>query len=490
MLKKLFLFLFVLLCFFPIVSAEKTSGKDLYRYTLSNGLELYVTENHSVPLVYIEIAVKAGAAAQTPETDGLFHLYEHMMFRGNAEYTDASAVLRALNDMGVSGLNGSTEEDHVNYFFTVPSGLLYKGLEFWSSAMRTPLIKSGELEAEKKVVLSEIQGYESDPDRILPAFCISVLFPGEPWKLDSAGVPSVIRNATVEELRTIQKKYYIPNNTALFAGGDVYPDVVYEDVKKLYGNWEKGNDPWTSSAAGKGTETGPDRFLYYVYPDSRISMQQAVAEVLFRAPDTDTDREGVYAAHMFTGYLSQAESHYKSVLCSDQYLKVPGYGCCAASYEVYRRNSMINFTIVMNTPDSEIPERTKRIVSRLYNTILPDIAYNKQYLSGGILKNLSDNISTDRIYTEQTPSGQLSALRSVWERCGADYYLSYPEKMKKVTQKNVMSMIQNYLTESFPVTVVVVNPEIYEMYRKEFSDAGFVKIESENAFWWQQGAQK
>ena len=151
MLKKLFLFLFVLLCFFSTVSAEKTSGKDLYRYTLSNGLELYVTENHSVPLVYIEIAVKAGAAAQTPETDGLFHLYEHMMFRGNAEYTDASAVLRALNDMGVSGLNGSTEEDHVNYFFTVPSGLLYKGLEFWSSAMRTPLIKSGELEAEKRL---------------------------------------------------------------------------------------------------------------------------------------------------------------------------------------------------------------------------------------------------------------------------------------------------------------------------------------------------
>ena len=87
-------------------------------YKLDNGLKLFVEENHSVPLTYIEIAVKCGSYTQTEETAGLFHLYEHMMFKGNSLYKDASSVNRALSDMGVSEWNGTTGLECVNYFFT------------------------------------------------------------------------------------------------------------------------------------------------------------------------------------------------------------------------------------------------------------------------------------------------------------------------------------------------------------------------------------
>ena len=75
--------------------AEKTPVKNLSSYKLENGLELYVMENHSAPLVYIEIAVKAGGIAQKKEDAGLFHLYEHMMFKGNTKYQNAASVQKA-----------------------------------------------------------------------------------------------------------------------------------------------------------------------------------------------------------------------------------------------------------------------------------------------------------------------------------------------------------------------------------------------------------
>ncbi len=144
------------------LAAKETPIDDLYEYKLDNGLSLFVAENHSVPLVYIEIAVKAGATTQTPETAGLFHLYEHMMFKGNELYPNSAAVQRAVKDMGVSKWNAYTEIDCVHYYFTLPSDQLENGMAFWNAAIRAPLMNEQELENEKKVVLSEIQGDTKD----------------------------------------------------------------------------------------------------------------------------------------------------------------------------------------------------------------------------------------------------------------------------------------------------------------------------------------
>ena len=96
--------------------SASSSGKNVESFTLENGLKVFTSENHSVPLVYIEIAVRAGGVTQTPETAGLFHLYEHMMFKGNELYRDAASVQKAINDMGVTSWNGTTSPDCVNYF--------------------------------------------------------------------------------------------------------------------------------------------------------------------------------------------------------------------------------------------------------------------------------------------------------------------------------------------------------------------------------------
>ena len=79
--------------------AGETPVKDLYQYKLDNGLEFFVAENHNAPLVYIEIAIKAGAGAQNPENAGLFHLYEHMMFKGT-EHRTAREIAEEMDALG------------------------------------------------------------------------------------------------------------------------------------------------------------------------------------------------------------------------------------------------------------------------------------------------------------------------------------------------------------------------------------------------------
>ena len=157
--KKSALFI---MSFFMVISvslfAEQTPIKTLHHYTLKNGLELFVAENHIVPLATIEIVVRGGAIAHTPENAGLFHLYEHMMFKGNSKYKTSEAMQQAIQKLGVSSYNGTTGTEHINYYFTVPSDRVQEGLEFWNSAIRTPLLNKKEFEAEKKVVLSEING--------------------------------------------------------------------------------------------------------------------------------------------------------------------------------------------------------------------------------------------------------------------------------------------------------------------------------------------
>lgn len=223
-------------CFWAF--AEETGIRGLYRHTLDNGMELFVAENDNVPLVYAEVAVHCGAFTQTLDTAGLFHLYEHMMFKGNELFPNAAALTRALSDMGAGDWNGSTDVDCVNYFVTVPATLLEKVVEFWASAIRTPLLSEAELENEKRVVLSEIKANTHDEGRVVYRYQCEKLFSDAPWTLDPSGSEKVVSQATRQTLCALQSEYYIPKNTALFIGGSVKDEEVLAVVKTFFGDWE------------------------------------------------------------------------------------------------------------------------------------------------------------------------------------------------------------------------------------------------------------
>ncbi|HRY81860.1 MAG TPA: pitrilysin family protein, partial [Spirochaetia bacterium] len=286
--------------------AEATGVPGLHRFVLDNGLELFVLENPSAPLAYIEIAIRGGGVAQTPETAGVFHFYEHMMFKGNSKYRTAAEVSSAYLDLGVPSWNGSTGSEYVDYYFTVPSDRLREGLEFWSYAIREPLLDPGEIESEKGVVVSEITGNYSEPRSIYAAGIDRRLFPKYPWRRDPGGTVEAIRGVTAEKLRTMQRTYYIPNNAALFVGGDVRADAVHQLVKEVYGSWERGPDPW---AKPQDPQAFPAvrKTAFVVYPDPTVNPRFGIAQIYYRGPDVGRDPVATYAADVW-GYLVENPS--------------------------------------------------------------------------------------------------------------------------------------------------------------------------------------
>src|SRR5689334_13999701 len=92
----------------------------IFSQVLPNGLEVIILEDHSIPLVTIELAVKNGSYTEPPELNGLSHLYEHMFFKRNRAIANAEDYLRQIGQMGIA-YNGTTREEVVDYYFTTTS---------------------------------------------------------------------------------------------------------------------------------------------------------------------------------------------------------------------------------------------------------------------------------------------------------------------------------------------------------------------------------
>jgi zinc protease len=217
--------------------------KIIKRKILANGLEVIVVENHGVPLATIEVDVKNGAFTQSPEYAGLAHMYEHMFFRANAKYPDPEAFVGRAGDLGAV-FNGTTSEERVNYYLTVYRDSLEAGIRFLSAALTAPLFRQEELERERQVVIGEYDRNESSPFFQLNREMDKLLYPGNFSRKNIIGDRQVILTTTPEKMRTIQRRYYVPNNSVLIVSGDVNPDRVFAIAERELGRWQKGSNPF------------------------------------------------------------------------------------------------------------------------------------------------------------------------------------------------------------------------------------------------------
>ena len=464
------------------VFAEKTPIENLYEYTLDNGLTVFIAENHAVPLAYVEIAVKAGAITQTKENAGLFHLYEHMMFKGNSLYPNAASVKKALSDMGVADWNGTTGIDHVNYFFTIPSDQLEKGLAFWNAAIRSPLMDAKELENEKKVVLAEIEGDASDPGSWVRDYYLSKMFPKEPYRLDPSGSSPVVKNATVAQMKDMQSKYYIPKNAALFIGGDVNPEETLELVKNIYGTWSNnGNE-----APEKNEQASKEPFSEMniaVLPYDKISPEIAKVELSFRGPDADFEREDTYTADYLLQLLSDPDGYFAKTLVGTEELGIPDVDYVSGGYGTSRAAGLLECSAVMLHPEQNILARVKLFEKIVREDILPKVALDKKNFSKKKIEAIARSLRDDDTVTSQTATGLLSVLRFWWCCTDADYYYTYNDKITSVTSADMQGFVQKYIEGKKPMVIVMLNPAVYEKVKGEFAEAGADEI-TDNFVWW------
>jgi len=465
----------VLLCLTNGLFADETPIENLSSYKLKNGLELFVVENHTVPLVYIEIAVRCGGIAQTEENAGVFHLYEHLMFDGNKKYPTPQSVQTEFTNLGVASHNGSTTADYVNYFFTIPSEKLEEGLDFWNYAIRTPIINKTILDAEKKVVLQEINGQKNHVAKKINDVIDNTLFAETPWINSPGGTVEAVQNATVKQIKDMQKKYYIPNNSALFVGGDVNPQQVYELVEKIFGDWKAGKNPWLTDNQPHN-KTPLEAPVKYAISYDQLSDQIAVTNVYFRGPDAEFDREDTITADTLIFAVKDPKSYFKTSLASNKNLGVMDSEYCSMSYVTKRRAGVLDFESVMYSPSQYMPLRgelfAEAVVAGVKGTLSEDSPLTNHSME--LIHRLMYN---ENVYAQETFGQLLSTVRFWWTCADALYYYDYSDNIQSTTAGDVSAFISKYIENKNPVIIILLNPEVLKQTKDEFIAAGYEVIE-------------
>lgn len=207
------------------------------KYVLANGLNVILHEDHSAPIVAVNLWYHVGSKNEKRGRTGFAHLFEHMMFQGSKHHdTD---FFKAIEPLGATDLNGTTNEDRTNYFQSVPSNALERVL--WLEADRMgwllPAMTQERLDNQREVVKNERrQGVDNQPYGLVSERMAAVLYPPHhPYSWSVIGSMEDLAAASKQDVENFFKDYYGPNNCTLVIAGDIDVTKTKALVEKHFG---------------------------------------------------------------------------------------------------------------------------------------------------------------------------------------------------------------------------------------------------------------
>jgi zinc protease len=230
-----------------VEKVEKKEGElsiPYQKYVFKNGLTVLIHEDHSDPLVHIDVTYHVGSAREEIGKSGFAHFFEHMMFQGS-EHVGDEEHFRIISEAGGT-LNGTTNKDRTNYFETMPRNQLETGL--WLEADRMGFLLEAvtqeKFEIQRATVKNERgQNYDNRPYGLVGETISKNLYPyGHPYSWLTIGYIEDLNRVNVDDLKKFFMRWYGPNNAVLTVGGDVDTKEVLKLVNKYFGPIPKGKE--------------------------------------------------------------------------------------------------------------------------------------------------------------------------------------------------------------------------------------------------------
>lgn len=250
-----------------LVEKVTRQGKELLipyeKYVLPNGLTLVVHEDHSDPVVHVDVTYHVGSAREEIGKSGFAHFFEHMMFQGSDHVAD-DEHFKIVTESGGT-LNGSTNRDRTNYYETLPSNQLERAL--WLEADRMGFLLDAvtqkKFEIQRATVKNERgQNYDNRPYGLVSEYVAKNLFPyGHPYSWLTIGYIEDLNRVNVDDLKNFFLRWYSPNNAVLTVGGDVTPRQVVAMVEKYFGTIPRG--PEVTKTQVPPAVLDKDRYVSY-----------------------------------------------------------------------------------------------------------------------------------------------------------------------------------------------------------------------------------
>lgn len=235
------------------------------KFVLDNGLTLIVHEDHKAPIVAVNTWYHVGSKNERPGKTGFAHLFEHLMF-GGSEHAPGRYI-DAMERIGATDLNGTTNSDRTNYFENVPTSALDYTLWLESDRMGHLLgaLDQKTLDLQRGVVQNEKRQGENQPYGVTEELITKNTYPaGHPYSWTTIGEMADLDAASMKDVQDWFKTYYGPSNTVIVIAGDIDAKTAKEKVEKYYGDIPAGppvahQEVWIAKMTGTHRQTVQDR---------------------------------------------------------------------------------------------------------------------------------------------------------------------------------------------------------------------------------------
>ncbi|MBL1199364.1 MAG: insulinase family protein [Nostoc sp. GBBB01] len=247
-----------------------TLTENVRKTVLENGLIVLTKEVHTAPVVTVQVWYKIGSRNEEPGVNGIAHQLEHMMFKGTKNRPIQFG--RLFSALG-SDSNAFTSYDQTAYYGTVERSKLKALLVLEADRMQNSQIEPEQLASEKRVVISELQGYENSPEYRLNRAVMQAMFPNHAYGLPVGGVKADVEKFELEQVEKYYRNFYTPNNAVLVIVGDFETANTLPMVKEVFGE-----------LANREQGTGNRQELVVISPSFPSSPHTSLREAAPTAP--------------------------------------------------------------------------------------------------------------------------------------------------------------------------------------------------------------
>jgi len=397
------------------------------KYVLPNGLTVLVHEDHSDPIVYVDVTYHVGSGCEIYGRSGFAHFFEHMMFQGSDHVGDEEHF-KIVTEAGGT-LNGTTNTDRTNYFETLPSNQLEVALWLESDRMGWFLdaVTQEKFEVQRATVKNERgQNYDNAPYGLVNEKLREGLYPfNHPYSWTTIGYIEDLNAATLDDLKRFFLRWYGPNNAILTVAGDVKADDVAALAAKYFGDIPSG--PPANKPKPQPVTLDADHFISY-----EDNVKMPLLKMVW--PSVEQTHPDALALDAVAFALGQGKSSplYQNLVKAGLAQSVSAY------HPTFERSGQLEVTTYV-LPGNDL----KKIRSIILQTI-QDLASSG--ISSEVLQRFKNVTEAQMLNSLRTVQGKGSLLAFYGTFFSTpDYLPRYLESLQKLTVQDVNIALKKYL---------------------------------------------
>ncbi|MCW3083538.1 MAG: peptidase [Bacteroidetes bacterium] len=407
------------------------------KYVLPNGLTVIVHEDHSDPIVYVDVTYHVGSAREQEGRSGFAHFFEHMMFQGSEHVADEQHF-KVVTEAGGT-LNGSTTTDRTNYWEVLPSNQLETA--FWLESDRMGFLLDSvtqkKFEVQRETVKNERgQNYDNRPYGLAQERISAALYPqNHPYNWLTIGYIEDLNRVNVNDLKKFFMRWYGPNNATLTVSGDVTAADVIKYAEKYFGPIPRGAEVKSQTVAPVVLDK--DRYISY---EDNIRLPQ----LTFTFPTVPQHHPDEAALDVLADILGGSKSSifYKNFVKSQM----------AQSANVYDGTQELagefNITI-RTTQDKSLAQMDSLVRASLAE-------FEKRGVTDDDLKKFKAGFETQMVNSLTSVQGKGGMLAAYQTFTGNPNYITKEvEAYNKVTKADVLRVYNTYIKNKHAVVLSI-----------------------------------